>query len=224
MEQDNTGRINSICYLRVLAMVFILLCHFNAENEHEIIRATAQFFNIGVQIFFVVSGFLAGKHLIQKISWRRWYFKRLKRIYIPYELFLIFLAIFTVRVGMSLLNINWLLLAFGLQGTNVGVLGAEQTWFISSLLICYLLTPAINGLYEQITNKYLFLIVVLVFPLVLLMLREVWAFTLLSPLSEYAIGIYLGKNNIENKLANKRLPMMMLLLVMAFSFRVAGRV
>lgn len=159
-----------------------------------------------------------------RTSWRRWYFKRLKRIYIPYELFLIFLAIFTVRVGMSLLNINWLLLAFGLQGTNVGVLGAEQTWFISSLLICYLLTPAINGLYEQITNKYLFLIVVLVFPLVLLMLREVWAFTLLSPLSEYAIGIYLGKNNIENKLANKRLPMMMLLLVMAFSFRVAGRV
>lgn len=78
-------------YFRVLGVIFILLCHFVQESSNTYFNLSAQFFNIGVSMFFILSGFLfgirgreEGEHEIL-----RWYKKRLKRIYIPFELFCI---------------------------------------------------------------------------------------------------------------------------------------
>ena len=39
-----------------------------------------------------------------------WYFKRIKRIYIPYELFVVILAVITLLRGGNIFTINWFLL------------------------------------------------------------------------------------------------------------------
>lgn len=51
---------NFATYYRVLGMLFILLCHFTQESSNIYLNMSAQFFNIGVDIFIILSGFLFG--------------------------------------------------------------------------------------------------------------------------------------------------------------------
>lgn len=41
-------------------MVSILLCHYVQESTNAYIQMSAQLFNIGVNIFFIISGFCFG--------------------------------------------------------------------------------------------------------------------------------------------------------------------
>ena len=47
-------------YFRVLGVILILLCHFVQQSTNTYLNLTAQFFNIGVNMFFILSGFLFG--------------------------------------------------------------------------------------------------------------------------------------------------------------------
>ena len=72
-----------ISYLRVYSMLCIVFCHFlQAYNNNW-----AWVFNIGVQVFLLISGFLYGHKHID--SWKYWFYHRFIRIYIPYFLFLV---------------------------------------------------------------------------------------------------------------------------------------
>ena len=112
---------------------------------------SAQFLNIGVPIFIILSGFLFGVREGGKNA-LSWYMRRIKRIYIPYELFVIILAVITILYGGNIIKRDWLFLVLGLQGSVVGVYGAEQTWFITALLFCYMLTPVIRFIVLEICN------------------------------------------------------------------------
>lgn len=70
-------------WLRVFAMVLILLCHFFQRSNNTYLDMAAQFFNVGNNIFFVLSGFLFGIQNKKYNSIFLWYKKRIKRIYIP---------------------------------------------------------------------------------------------------------------------------------------------
>lgn len=132
-----------ITYFRVFGVICILLCHLVQESSIGYIQMLAQFFNVGVDIFIIISGFCFG--LQGEIAdWRKWYKKRIKRIYIPYEIFLIVLAVVYLIVGKSFNFENWLSCILGAQGANVGVLGADHTWFITAILLCYLVTPVLS--------------------------------------------------------------------------------
>ncbi len=72
----------SLTYIRVLAMFSIILCHL-FQTYHLV--GWSDIFNMGVQVFFVMSGFLYGHKQID--NWKEWYIKRAKRIYIPYLIF-----------------------------------------------------------------------------------------------------------------------------------------
>lgn len=120
----------------------ILMCHFTAQSSNSILNMSSQFFNIGVEIFIILSGFLFGTRSGEICKEpRKWYRKRLQRIYIPYEIFILILAVVHILRGINIFKLDWLWLMLGLQGSVVGVLGAEQTWFITPLLICYAITP-----------------------------------------------------------------------------------
>ena len=73
----------AISYIRVLAMSSIVLCHFLQALESN----WAWVFNIGVQIFLLISGYLYGHKYIE--GWISWFRKRFIRIYVPFVLFLI---------------------------------------------------------------------------------------------------------------------------------------
>lgn len=69
-----------------------------------------------------------------------WYKKRLKRIYIPYWCFLFFLALIYLVLRLRFNLQNWLLCILGMQGTRGGIFGADHTWFITAILLCYFIT------------------------------------------------------------------------------------
>lgn len=51
----------SITYLRVLATISILCCHLVVTFNSKLLEMSAQFFNVGVYLFLIISGYLYGK-------------------------------------------------------------------------------------------------------------------------------------------------------------------
>lgn len=72
----------AISCIRGLAMLSIVVCHLLQTYDND----WAWVFNVGVQVFLVLSGFLYGHKEIH--DWKGWFVKRLFKIYIPYLLFL----------------------------------------------------------------------------------------------------------------------------------------
>lgn len=76
-------KLASISYIRLIAMFFIIICHFLQYYDNEL----AWWFNVGVQIFFIISGFLCGgKEINDPIAF---IVRQFKKILIPYYTFLI---------------------------------------------------------------------------------------------------------------------------------------
>lgn len=67
----------TISWLRALSMILIVICHICQAYSN----CWAFVFNIGVQIFLVLSGVLYGNKIIT--DWRYWIFRRINRIYLP---------------------------------------------------------------------------------------------------------------------------------------------
>lgn len=68
-----TKQLHFATWLRVAGMVSILLCHFVQQSWNPYLNMSAQFFNIGVELFIILSGFLFGirggnrcRNLVQK--------------------------------------------------------------------------------------------------------------------------------------------------------------
>ncbi len=145
-------RLEFISRLRVFSMVCIVLCHYVQWYPVHFIQATSQFFNIGVQLFFIISGFCFGlQGEITKPG--KWYVKRLKRIFIPYETFLILYFGIFLYYGKRILWKDWVMYALGLQGSYFRIPGIEHSWFITPLLLCYAVTPLISLIYKKLREK-----------------------------------------------------------------------
>lgn len=132
----------SISIIRVIAMLSIILGHWMTMKGINHYQLGA----IGVQLFLFISGWLqSGKQITNT---RKWLFDKWKRIMVPYYIVLgIVVAIRSVcrfEVRLSALFVMF----FNLQGSsqllkNVSlpiVTGYGQTWFLTVLVICYLLT------------------------------------------------------------------------------------
>lgn len=68
---------NAIRIIRTLAMLSIVTCHFLQAYANNLCWT----FNIGVQIFFVLSGYLYGHKDVD--NWPRWFINRFIKIFIP---------------------------------------------------------------------------------------------------------------------------------------------
>lgn len=209
---------NFAIWLRVAAMFSILLCHFVQQSQNSYLNMSAQFFNIGVELFIILSGFLFGiRGGITDVG--TWYKKRLKRIFVPYEIFVIVLFVIHAVCGLNLLDMDWVWLALGLQGTVVGVLGAEQTWFITPLLLCYAITPLLDRyITHQRTKQQIAILVIVAASIKLL-----WAIpkspvcsTLLSLVSVYVIAFVVGR--FFDKLTFTRAKALLAFTVMCIAF------
>lgn len=212
-------------WLRATGVIMILLCHLVVQNSNSIVQMTGQFFNIGVEIFIILSGFLFGvRGGINSI--KNWYVKRLKRIYIPYELFIIFLALVHIGLGYSICSIDWLWFILGFQGSVVGVLGAEQTWFITPLLICYAITPVIERIICSIKNQYrlqIFGSCIFALPVVWALFENPAVHTLLSLISYYIVGFIFGYKFNQIKLSWKRALIALGIMCCSFVIRIIMR-
>ncbi|WP_045499015.1 acyltransferase family protein [Chryseobacterium sp. StRB126] len=96
MITERSERLYGLDHLRTLAIVLVLLFHYRAFKHPEWIDTVGKFGWTGVDLFFVLSGFLISGQLFQEISrkgsisLKTFYIKRFFRI-IPTYLFTLFL-------------------------------------------------------------------------------------------------------------------------------------
>lgn len=186
-------------WLRVLGVLLILLCHFTQQSGNTYLIMSSQFFNIGNEIFFIMSGFLFGisgsKRFTQVLPW---YKKRFTRIYLPYELMIVTLFALHIMLGYRLDPAQWIKQFLGVQGWD-GVYGATQTWFVTSILLCYVFTPIISITTNEICTERKGLTKAVLFWSIL---PAVMAYTfggivdisIFIPICWYALAFILGAN------------------------------
>ena len=172
-----------IDWLRVFSMALIVLCHLVVHSTNNLVIQSGQLFNVGVELFLLISGFLVS---LSNGKTKQYYCKRIKRIYIPYFIFLLILATLHILYNQSIWKINWLMLVIGCQGTGVGVLGADHLWFISSLLLCYLFAPITYPVINKVKDfkqVLIFASISVLFLVVLALFHQDWIYTLFSPIT-----------------------------------------
>lgn len=149
---------NSITFFRVFAMILILLCHIVQEYDNLYIQMTAQIFNLGVPIFIIISGYLYGNKEIND-KYTLWLIKRAKRILIPLYVFMFYLLIVNLIQHNNIQVKNWLVYMFNIQGLQIYVHGAEHLWYLTIIMVCYLITPILNKYRKYIISKNIAIII-----------------------------------------------------------------
>ena len=97
-----------ITYIRVFAMFLIVICHLQQAYDNK----WAWVFNVGVQVFLAISGWLYGNKNI--VNWGKWYKDKIMKLYVPYIIYVVSSYIFYVSVGenklLCLKSVNWIFL------------------------------------------------------------------------------------------------------------------
>lgn len=182
----------SISMVRVLAFLSIITCHIMQYYNFEL----AWWFNVGVQVFLGLSGYLYGKKdVIDDIEF---YKKQFIKILVPYYLVIILVIVAQLIFAQSEISIIKTVKALLVYGT---IKGGEHLWFIPTILFCYIITPLINRINNKIFDKnnpliYIAYVIVLISFLIKLFVNyfnPAWIIC-------FYIGNVMGKNEIKGKL------------------------
>lgn len=120
----------------------------------------AFYLNVGVQIFLCVSGFLYGQKEISDI--KGFYISRAKRILIPNAILSITIYCIYVFVFKTVYPIPlFIKILLGLGSFTGLVPMLSHTWFISYILLCYLITPLLQIIFKKEKHQFKKLIIFL---------------------------------------------------------------
>lgn len=177
-------RDHSISAIRGISMLCIVLCHIMQYLECEL----AWWFNVGVQIFLCISGYLYGKKEIAR--WGDFLKKGFKKILVGYYIVFIPAAVILCFVIGSA-SIRQVLSGLILNGT---VKGGGHLWFVPTILFCYCLTFFLSLVFpkgEGEGKRFLKLGVLWVVGFVIVyffipFFNPAWVFC-------YCLGYYLGR-------------------------------
>ena len=133
--------------IRCISMVMIVICHIATGVGNS---AIGQVFQVGVQVFLFISGFLYGSKPINDV--KVWIKNRILKICIPCYVFIIILVSVELVLKMKVSFWTLLLYLFNLQGvrqiypnaTVALIVGAEHLWFISVIILCYIMYVVID--------------------------------------------------------------------------------
>nr|WP_315032549.1 acyltransferase [uncultured Chryseobacterium sp.] len=158
MKEGRSERLHGLDHLRAAAIVLVLMYHYRAFKHPAWIDSIGKFGWTGVDLFFVLSGFLISTQLFKEIdnrgtlSIKTFYTKRFFRIIPPYffTLFLYFtLPFFREREALSPL---WKFVTFtqnyGLDVINLGTfshawsLCIEEQFYLFLPLLLLIIMPA----------------------------------------------------------------------------------
>lgn len=185
---------NSISIIRLLALIAIISCHILQGLDLEI----AFWVNVGVQVFFFMSGFLYGRKKIQDTE--KWYLKNYRKIMLPY-LVLLIVILFIDYFSFNFRYANRTIIGslMGIQGFYYVIPTLSHTWFISYILLCYLITPLLDRLDIQNYSNvkfYFFLAIWLVVPFIF----HLFGITSINPawLFNYILGYCYGAYSLKH--------------------------
>lgn len=182
----------TIDIIRICGALMIFLCHVCNESGSAIGSIFGQVFNVGVPIFFILSGYLHSMKASPKNIWK-WYGKKCKRLLIPLYVFLLALAVVHLIVGYKINILVWLQTIVPVCGlTQKYISGCGHIWFLTHLLICYLITPLLQK-YNPVHKITLILGFPLWFVIAVLLaytFPSIWC-TLFNSVFTYCIGFYI---------------------------------
>lgn len=192
----------AISVVRCCAMLSIILCH--VFNEIPKISFLGQFFNVGIVLFMIISGYLYGKKNI--IDVRKWIVKRFKTICVPIYVYyvLTFLLYSILKINQPFEIKKSIIAIFNMQGIVNGGLSniiLSHLWFITYILICYCITPFLQYMRKKgKKNIYAFIITSIVIVAILQLkigVQNVWTII-------YYITAYFGSSFRKNIVSNKK--------------------
>ena len=188
----NNATLENVNTIRVCAAFFIFLCHAFSGSNSSIGIIIGQLFNVGVPIFFMISGFLYnGK--AKPYNTIRWYLKRLKKILIPLYIFLIVLLIVYFVKKLDIVLVSWIFNFIPVCGlTETYISGCGHLWFITHIFICYLLAPIFQKK-NKINAMQFFMVLVgyLLLNLIFACLQISIINTLLHSMFSFFLGFYI---------------------------------
>ena len=141
-------RQGNLSCIRLIATIMIISCHILQGLDLE----AAFWVNLGVQIFFILSGYLYSRKKITNV--KDFYYKQYIKIIAPYLLLCIFVLASNTFNGFKEINkfttIGDLL---GFQYWIGTIRNMSHTWFISYILLCYLITPLLQKIIKKESLK-----------------------------------------------------------------------
>ena len=203
MKEISLQQKNAITIVRVLSMLMIITCHILQSYN----QPSAFLFNVGVQIFFLLSGFLYGKIEITSIA--SFVKKRFIKVYIPFILVVLCCAVIYTIFNIADLSFrNIVPYLFNIQGfIGDKIEGLNHLWFLSVLMICYFITPVAQKIlkYNSIMFVMMWIIICVIEFGFVQKMQSVAAWVML-----YLLGMFWGEN--ENKWINRTLIIISLIL------------
>jgi len=156
----------SISSIRLISLLMIITCHILQGLGLEL----AFWFNIGVQIFFFISGYLYGKKDIKQPI--NFFTKRLKKILLPLSILIVIMIIIEkiyTNNTYSILRVTFNICGLGAFAGNIKTL--THTWFVTYILLCYLITPLLQKLFSSKKHSLFVLIVLFALSIIPLPLK-----------------------------------------------------
>lgn len=159
----------------------------------------AWWFNVGVQMFLCLSGYLYGRKTIGNEL--LFYKKQFIKILVPYYIVIIGAAVVQVlfaRNEISLAHIAKALLCYGRLS------GGEHLWFIPTILFCYILMPLFDKLNDWILKKkYSLLYGIIAFVLLSVVVKLFVPYFNSAWIACCYLGHILGKNETKRTMSPK---------------------
>lgn len=186
--------------VRLIATLMIISCHILQGLDLE----AAFWLNVGVQIFFVLSGYLYSKKEIKDV--KLFYKKQYRKIIVPY-IILITIIFTTLKISkLPMIDNKFTLLGIflGFQNWTGTSAIVSHTWFISYILLCYLITPILKKI-KIFNNTENYLKTILGFIALALILQLFISYSVINIIGSYIllyiIGYILG--NTDSKKMRK---------------------
>ena len=149
----------SISLIRVAAMFMIISDHILCKLAFPMQSLVVQTANSGVFIFLFISGYLYGKKEIE--NWGRWFYSRMIRICIPMWIFMaVDFAVEAIVCHQFSLRYVFIYL-FNLQGILGVNAGGVNLWFLTLIMICYIITPMLQWIKSKNPGRMIGIIIIL---------------------------------------------------------------
>ena len=170
-----TKHINpSIQGLRGYAMILIFLSHSNLGSNNYNIYYTTLLGAMGVSLFLILSGYLLlERHHAEKLSFGKYFHRKLKKIYPLHMITLLIAVAFSLRPLLQgkALTLNWISLILNAFLIHSFVPNSEiyysfnaVSWYLSVNLFLICVSPLVLRFWKCITkNKHVLLILFFLF-------------------------------------------------------------
>lgn len=225
-QKSDQNRDYSISCARLIAMVFIVSCHMMQKDDfasdiHGAHIGWAFWFNVGVQMFLFISGYLYGKK--NRIDTVEFYKKSFPKLLIDYY---VFVFIILIAIHFSPLwdtDSNGII---GLLTFSSTIPGLGHLWFVPTILFCYLLSPILSEVLNAIdkrSNIRFWMEAILLLLIIHVVIKRFFGFFNPAWINCFVIGMIYSRIEQKGKRSKRAfacLTVVLCLLIIPLQFRI----